>query len=54
MFNSKLRVIAVAVAFVGALSVAAAPAYARSAKCTAVPVPGQPGHFIVHCSTARP
>ena len=54
MFNSKLRVVAVAVAFVGALSVVSAPAYAKRVKCFANPVPGHPGQFIVHCGTARP
>lgn len=29
-------------------------AMAKSAKCSAVPVPGQPGHYIVTCSRIRP
>jgi hypothetical protein len=32
----------------------AAPVQAKSAHCSAVPVPGQPGHFIVVCSRVRP
>ena len=32
----------------------AAPVQAKSAHCSAVPVPGQPGHYIVVCSRARP
>ena len=32
----------------------ATPVQAKSAKCSAVPVPGQPGHYIVVCSRARP
>jgi hypothetical protein len=27
---------------------------AKSAHCTAVPVPGQPGHYVVVCSRLRP
>ena len=29
-------------------------AFAKSAHCSAVPVPGQPGHFVVICSRVRP
>ena len=29
-------------------------AQARSTHCAAVPIPGQPGHYIVRCSTSRP
>jgi hypothetical protein len=54
MLKSRARVLAVAVAFVGALSVVATPAYAKRVKCFANPVPGHPGQFIVHCGTARP
>jgi hypothetical protein len=30
------------------------PAEAKAAKCAAVAVPGQPGTFVVSCSTKRP
>ena len=29
-------------------------AHAKRPKCFAVPVPGQPGTSIVHCTTTRP
>ncbi len=32
----------------------ATPVQAKSPKCTAIPVPGQPGHYIVVCSSSRP
>jgi hypothetical protein len=54
MLNSKVRAFAVAIAIVGAFSVMATPAQAKSVKCFGNPVPGQPGVFIVHCGTARP
>ncbi len=31
-----------------------APVQAKSAKCKAVPVAGQPGHYIMLCSRVRP
>jgi hypothetical protein len=30
------------------------PVQAKSAKCSALPVAGQPGHYIVVCSRVRP
>jgi hypothetical protein len=30
------------------------PAEAKSAKCSAVAVPGSPGTFVITCSTRRP
>ena len=54
MLKSKVRAFAVAVAIVGAFSVLATPAQAKSVKCFGNPVPGQPGVFIVHCGTSRP
>jgi len=30
------------------------PAEAKAANCAAVAVPGQPGTFVVSCSTKRP
>jgi hypothetical protein len=54
MLKSKVRAFAVTVAIVGAFSVLATPAQARSVKCFGTPVPGHPGTLIVHCGTARP
>ena len=29
-------------------------AHARSPKCSPVPVPGQPGTYVITCTTTRP
>ncbi|HEY6865126.1 MAG TPA: hypothetical protein VI319_14600 [Burkholderiales bacterium] len=52
--SNKVRVLAIAVALMGAMGAVAIPAQARSAKCFATPVPGQPGVEIVTCTTTRP
>lgn len=54
--KTSLRAIAASLAVLAGLSGAfvTASVQAKSAKCTAVPVPGQPGHYIVVCSSARP
>jgi invasion protein IalB len=51
--NRTLSAAFAAVAMV-ATAFIATPVLAKSAKCTAVPVPGQPGHYIVVCTRARP
>jgi hypothetical protein len=40
--------------FIGAQFAMVNAAHAKSAKCTAVQVPGKPGTFVVNCSTRRP
>lgn len=54
--NTTIRAVAATFAVVATLgaALAPAPAQAKSAHCSAVPVPGQPGHYIVVCSRVRP
>ena len=40
--------------FIGAQFTLVNVAHAKAAKCAAVQVPGQPGTFVVNCSTQRP
>ncbi|MGE5097982.1 MAG: hypothetical protein ACM3SO_22795 [Betaproteobacteria bacterium] len=54
---SKTRTTAAVLAIVGVIAGSFAvigTAEAKRAKCTAVPVPGHPGTFVVTCSTRRP
>lgn len=54
--KTSLRAVTASLAVAAALAGAfvTAGVQAKSAKCTAVPVPGQPGHYIVVCSNVRP
>lgn len=54
--KTPFRRIAASFAVIAALagSLAVTTAEAKRAQCSAIPVPGQPGHFIVVCSTTRP
>lgn len=58
MKNTSLRRIMISLIAVTSLTVGQFAmmdvAMAKSAHCSAVPVPGQPGHYIVICSRARP
>jgi hypothetical protein len=47
------KVFAIA-ALIAAMAQFAAPVYARSSKCYAVPDPNNPGTYIIICSTSRP
>jgi len=54
---SKTRIAAATLAVIGVLAgqfAVVTSAEAKSSKCVAVAVPGQPGTFIVTCSTGRP
>src|SRR5512141_3070988 len=53
-YMSKTRTTAAVLAIVGVIAGSFAvigTAEAKRAKCTAVPVPGHPGTFVVTCST---
>jgi len=54
--KTTLRTLAASLAATAALCAAfiAPGVQAKSAHCTAVPVPGQPGHYVVVCSRLRP
>jgi DNA-binding IclR family transcriptional regulator len=55
--KTKTRIAAIAlslIGIVGAQFAVVTSAEAKSAKCVAVAVPGQPGTFVMTCSTGRP
>ena len=54
--KTTIRTVAATLAIIATVAgfFVATPVQAKSAKCSAVPVPGQPGHYIVVCSRARP
>ena len=54
--KTSIRTVAATLALIATVAslFVAAPVQAKSAHCSAVPVPGQPGHYIVVCSRARP
>jgi hypothetical protein len=55
--NMKTRVAAITLSLLGVVGAQFAivtPAEAKAAKCVAVAVPGQPGTFVMTCSTRRP
>jgi hypothetical protein len=57
MIHTKTRIAAITLSLLGVVGAQFAlvtPAEAKSAKCAAVAVPGQPGTFVMTCSTKRP
>jgi len=55
--KTKTRIAAITLSLLGVVGAQFAivtPAEAKAAKCVAVAVPGQPGTFVMTCSTRRP